>query len=401
MNADLEKSISSTCSSALPSWRTATKFAYLLGIAFALVMLRMVPPAPPFSEKLGRATYWQSYETSYFASLRSYEVPVEKVLSAGDIPVIVFGDSAIRGTGAVSADVWTRILERKLQETNPRIRVINYAQNAGDLLAPFLYHYLQKRYPDAYYIVQWPLSSETGVRHPFHFWLTSEIMLRDGESNPACKHSFATVPRGSTSEAENYAFVLASLNILTNYLDWGNWIRYVWLGRVTQTSSRRVSIEPLSSIGESDLPVLQFTPPVESSQNTMRQIFSGNLDAWVKYLDRPFLARKAYFDEIFPQLQRSHLLLLSLDFNPYYAPYADKARMKQWHEVWRQIVTEMDKVDGLSWLSVSSARGEFEENDFMDLGHLTPRGQAKLANKVADKILSLSGWVSPRSSSKP
>jgi hypothetical protein len=167
--------------------------AFLGGVATAMLITRAVPPAPIYSSHLGRATYWQSYETSYFASLQAYEKPIRDLLAQGLVPVVVFGDSTIRGTGATDEGIWTRELEKQLHAVNPRVRVLNYAQNAGDLMGPFLYHYLQKRFPQARYIVQWHFSSEVGMRHQFHFWLTSEIALRDGQRNPAVTRSFNLV----------------------------------------------------------------------------------------------------------------------------------------------------------------------------------------------------------------
>ena len=179
--------------------------------------------APAFSPQLGRANYWQSYESSYFATVRAYEAPIQAILAAGNIPVVVFGDSSIRGAGASGADVWTRCLERRLQAVEPRVRVLNYAQNAGDMMGPLLYHHLQKKFPAIHCLVQWHFASEVGARHPFHYWLTSEIAWRDGKQNPAVQRSFRIVP--VSAPEERAAFVLAGLNLVTNYLDVGNWIR--------------------------------------------------------------------------------------------------------------------------------------------------------------------------------
>ena len=235
----------------------------LSGFLAGFLLMQFVPPAPPFSPNLGRATYWQSYETSYFASLRSYEKVVAESLHSGEIPLIIFGDSTIRGTGANGTEVWTKVLEGKLQESDPRIKVINFAQNAGDLVGPFLYHHLQKKFPQAYYIVQWHFPSEVGVRHPFHYWLTSEIALRDKDANPAVARSFSVVPiwknkitsyLSSGFTVEEFSFLMSGLNITTNYLDLGNWFRYLLLGYPTITEQRAPIILPLRNAKDMDLP---------------------------------------------------------------------------------------------------------------------------------------------------
>jgi len=328
------------------------------------------------------------------ASLRSYEQPIRDILAEGNIPVVVFGDSTIRGTGAIGDDVWTRQLEKRLQAANSRVRVLNYAQNAGDLMGPFLYHHLQRIFPQARYIVQWHFASEVGLRHPFHYWLTSEIALRDGRSNPAVLHAFKTVPISKWDERG--AFVLAAFNILTNYLDAGNWVRYRWLGRIYQDSDRRVKVGALHTVGESDVTVLKFVPPEdEKTIEAMRGYFSSFLTMRDNYVQRPLLERAEYFARMFPADQRSHLLLFTLDLSPYYAPRSDVARMDTWRTMWAKLRTDMALIPNLSWVSLTGSAGELEVDDYVDLGHLTPSGQRRLAEVVGDKLTGPGGWFDP------
>lgn len=385
-------------------WVRLSALSFLIGFVVALLIVRALPPAPAFSPQLGRATYLQSYETSYFATVRAYEAPIAAILSDGLIPVVVFGDSSIRGTGAAGDEVWTRVLERRLQAVESRVRVVNYAQNAGDLVGPFLFHHLQRKFPDARYIVQWHFPSEVGVRHPFHFWLTSEIALRDGNENPAVKHSYAIVPAwynepyafvSAGLREEHYSFALASLNIATNYLDAGNWVRYLFLGRSFLDSNRNVNIQPLRDVSESDVPIRAFTPPVSESVKTMSEIFFNHIPAQKAYLQRSLADRSAYFAELFPPSLRSHLLLVTSDFNPYYAPHNNKEKMKEWAENWEQLRTDMAKITDLRWVSITGSDGELQVDDFIDLGHLTPQGQRKLADAVADNLLAPGGWFAP------
>ena len=374
-------------------WARLSTLAFLLGLIAALLIVHALPPAPPFSPQLGRATYWQSYETSYFASVRAYEELLRSTLAAGNIPIVVFGDSTLRGTGAVGADVWTRLLEQRLQTADPRVRVLNYSQNAGDLMGPFLFHHLQKKFPDAYYINQWHFSSEVGVRHPFHYWLTAEIALRDGNANPAVKHSFHIVP--VKTPEERYAFVLAGANIAINYLDVGNWIRYRWMGRPFFDSDRKVKVQPLRDVAEADVTTTRFTPPAAASAQTMREVFRANVDAWVAYVKRPLAERAAYFAEMYPPALRSHMLLLTLDFNPYYAP-RDEIKAMAWRTSWVQLRADMRQISDLRWVSLAPSQGEMQQDDFSDLGHLTVHGQQLLADAVADNLLSPGGWFGPK-----
>jgi hypothetical protein len=355
--------------------------------------VRWLPPAPAFSPQLGRATYWQSYETSYFATVRTYEELLRSTLAAGNIPIVVFGDSTLRGTGAVGADVWTRLLEQRLQAAEPRIRVLNYAQNAGDLMGPFLFHHLQKKFPDVFFINQWHFSSEVGIRHPFHYWLTSEIALRDGDANPAVKRSFQTVP--VKSPEERYAFVLAGANLALNYLDVGNWIRYRWMGRPFFDGDRQVKVQPLRDVAEADVSIMRFTPPAPAAAQYMREIFTDNLTAWEAYVKRPLTERAAYFAEMYPPALRQRLLMLTLDFNPYYAP-RDEAKASAWRASWVQLRADMRRMPDLRWVSLTGSQGELHDDDFSDLGHLTVHGQRVLAEAVGDNLLSPGGWFGPK-----
>jgi hypothetical protein len=379
------------------------KKSYLfLGFLTGLLLIQFVPPAPPFSPDLGRASYWQSYETSYFATLRSYENIIAKAIDAKEIPLIIFGDSTIRGTGANGSEVWTRVLETKLQQSNPRIKVINFAQNAGDIMGPFLYHHLQRKFPEAYYIVQWHFSSEVGVRHPFHYWLTSEIALRDGGKNPAVERSFAVVPvwkeELSTNfrigpSTEQFAFVMAGLNVATNYLDVGNWFRYLLLGYPTITAKRTPIILPLRNAKDMDVPRRSFIPPDDNQVNEMKKIFLGQEKARQIYLEEPFEKHQRYFLEMFPATQRANLFLLTLDFNPFYAPFNDTTKNSQWASNRRELGREMERMPDLRWISLSASQGNFEVNDYIDLGHLTPSGQFKLASAVSNFVLNPPFWL--------
>jgi hypothetical protein len=368
--------------------------AFLAGVAAVFIIVRQMPPPPPFSPELGRATYWQSYESSYFASLRSYETLIAKVIARGEVPVVVFGDSTIRGSGATRERVWTSVLEDQLRVANPRIRVLNFAQNAGDLMGPFLYHHLHERFPDAYYIVQWHFASEVGVRHPFHYWLTSEIALRDGKRNPAVRRSLSVVPVAKPEERS--AFVMAALNIATNYLDVGNWVRYRWLGRMEFASDRTVKVRPLLSAPDNDVDYAGFKAPAQADTiAALSKYFRNHLDHRRQYVLRPFAEREAYFAEMYPTTQRARLLVLTLDLNPYYAPTTDKELMDTWRDNWKRLRADMALIPDLRWVSLTGADGGLQVDDFLDLGHLTVGGQRRVAETVAANLIGPGGWFDP------
>jgi len=382
-------------------FESTRKSHLLVGFLAGLLLVQFVPPAPPFSPNLGRATYWQSYETSYFASLKSYEKVVAESLNSGEIPLIIFGDSTIRGTGANGAEVWTKVLEGKLQQLDPRIEVINLAQNAGDLVGPFLYHHLQRKFPQAYYIVQWHFPSEVGVRHPFHYWLTSEIALRNKQINPAVARSFSIAPiwenkltsyLRSGFSVEQSSFLLAGMNIATNYLDLGNWFRYLLLGYPTITSQRIPVILPLRNAKDKEFPRRSFKLSDIHQIEEMKKIFVDQEKARQVYLNEPFEKHQNYFKEMFPSSQRTNLYLLTLDFNPYYAPNQDTTINSAWARNRKVLNKAMEKIPDLKWISLSGSQGDFEINDYIDLGHLTPNGQSKLATSVYQFILDHPFW---------
>lgn len=375
---------------------------FILGFLTPVFLTHFLPPAPPFSPVLGRATYHQSYETSYFSSVRGYENLISKAYAAGEIPLIVFGDSSIRGTGASKDRVWTTRLEKDLRKIQPNIRVINFAQNAGDLVGPFLYHHLYTKFPNAYYIVQWNYPAQVGVRHPFHYWLTSEILLRDGNKNPVVKKSYEVVrllPNDLTIDTfknynypEIYSLLLAGLNIGMNYLDAGNWMRYLAFGRLYTDEKKKIIIEPLKNAPESDIDYFNFKIIEEDSAKMMRHIYKSLQKARHEYLQTPVEDRKKYFDEIFPIAMRDHLLLLTIDLNPYYASSDGPDYAKIMNGDWSQIKSNMSQIPKMNWLALTASMGDMTINDYMDLGHLTPQGQEKLSLAVDSYITNRLGW---------
>ena len=78
----------------------------------------------------------------------------------------------------------------------------------------------------------------------------------------------------------------------------------------------------------------------------------------------------------------------------------DEAKMKSWRESWIRLRSDMAQIADLRWLSLTAAQGETEVNDFMDLGHMTPQGQSRLANAVAEKLLASGGWFGPETLGK-
>ena len=387
-----------------PTRRWQARFGtalFVAGLLAAIFAVRSLPPAPLYSPRLGRATYWQSNESAYFASLRAYEQPIRELLADGYLPIVVFGDSTIRGVGATGEDVWTRQLEKRLQAANPRVRVLNYAQNAGDLMGPFLYHHLQKKFPQAHYIVQWFFPSAVGPRHRFHYWLTSEIVLRDGRENPAVAHSLNTVP--VATQEERLAFALAALNVTTNYLDAGNWVRYLWLGWPFRDHGHRVKIAALRDAAESDVGFARFVAPTAEQAATVRGHFLVYQNARANYLNLTASSQEAYFAEMFPGEQRRRLLLLTLDFNPYFAPQTDNVARETWRTQWTRLRANMARMSDLTWVSLTGSAHELEVDDYFDMGHLTIGGQHKLAEKVADRLLAPDGWfpAAPGPTPKP
>jgi hypothetical protein len=74
------------------------------------------------------------------------------------------------------------------------------------------------------------------LRHPLHFWLTSDIILRDGSSNPAVAIGLDKTPINTTSPTEWLYLVMAGVNIVAPHLDFGNLLRYWALGNVSVSS---------------------------------------------------------------------------------------------------------------------------------------------------------------------
>ena len=125
----------------------------------------------------------------------------------------------------------------------------------------------------------------------------------------------------------------------------------------------------------------------------MNGYFEAHEEARLKYLERSINDRTAYFDRVYPKELRSHLMLLTLDFNPYYATISNKAKMNQWADLWIKLRRDMLNIKDLKWLSITSALDEQHVDDFVDLGHMTIPGQKVLANNVANYITNNTNWL--------
>lgn len=355
----------------------------LSGIIAGLQISRLFPAPPVFSDWLGRATYYQSYENNYFASLRSFDEHISRVVKSGRTPVIVLGDSTMRGTGAGGPNVWTVQLQQRLAASNSSLTVINFAQNAGDLLAPYLFYHFYEKYPTAIFVWGWHHTNVSMLRHPFHFWLTSEIILRDGRDNPAVAIGLDETPINTTSPSEWGSLVLAGLNIITPYLDVGNHLRYWAFGNIAISAKRNPTLIPLSEDSYEEPDVFLFSPRPDLDYNaSMSKIYYGFEEALKGFVERPSSKIQQYFDQEFSHKYRGRLLVAMIDLNPYFANQSSGAKTER-SKNWQSLRKRMAEVPGLNWTSLIADEGDLSAEDFVDLGHLNVAGQAKLADQVS------------------
>jgi hypothetical protein len=356
------------------------------GVVTGLQTMRFFSAPPVFSERLGRITNLQSYENNYFASLRSFTQQITRIVNSGLIPVIVLGDSTFRGTGATGNDVWTVRLQQHLSQINPALKVINLSQNAGDLVAPYLFYHWYREFPQAIFVVQWHYSNHDMVRHPFTYWLTSEIILRDGRTNPAVVSGLDRVP--ITSAAEWGSLIMAAMNIVAPYLDLGNSIRYWVVGNLSVSSWHNPILTPQADSAERDISVNSFTPPTDPALNkTMRDIHSALMDDLGKFVETADRS-KTFFDAAYEQAYRSRLMLVVVDWNPYYGSMDRSAELiNQQH--WRLLRERLAAISGLNSVSLLAGLDELSVNDFVDLGHLSVPGQARIAEVVAKALATM------------
>lgn len=356
----------------------------LAGVAVGLQVMRFFPAPPVFSERLGRITNLQSYENNYFASLRSFTQKITRTLNSGRIPVIVLGNSTFRGTGATGNDVWTVRLQQYLVHIDPALEVINFSQNAGDLIAPYLFYHWYREFPQAIFVLQWHYTNHDFVRHPFTYWLTSEIILRDGRSNPAVARGLDRVP--ITSAAEWGSLIMAAVNIVAPYLDLGNDLRYWALGNLSVSSWHNPIVTPLADAEERDISENSFTPRNDPAFNTtMRGIHRALMEALGKFVEPSADGIQEFFDGNYGQSYRSRLLLVTVDWNPYFGP-RDRSTEVVNRQHWQLLRERMASVSGLNWISLLAGLGELSVDDFVDLGHLSVPGQARLAEVVAKAL---------------
>jgi hypothetical protein len=361
--------------------RHAFTLAMLLGVAAGLQVMRLFPPPPVFSEQHGRITHFQSYENNYFASLRSFTHHVARVVEVGRIPVIVLGDSSFRGTGATGGNVWTARLQQHVKSINPALHVINFSQNAGDLIAPYFFYHLQALFPQALFVVQWNYTNSAMERHPFTYWLTSEIILRDWHSSPAVDIGLKRMPLRS---AEWPTIIMAAVNIAAPYLDLGNYLRYWALGYLSISAEHNPTVTPLMDAPDTELDWFKFTPRNDVRWNaTMREVYRNMMDELDKVALRTSGEMKQFFDGYYPPAYRRRLLLVTVDLNPHFAPDAEPLALARRIRDWQLLRESVTAVPDLHWTSLIADSDELSENDYVDLGHLNVRGQARLAQTVA------------------
>lgn len=188
---------------------------------------------------------------------------------------------------------------------------------------------------------------------------------------------------------------MAALNIGTNYLDLGNWVRYRWLGYPEVTRTRSVRISCLADAPDREKNHVEFTPIEPEAESHLQKVFVSFLENRRAEMERPSADRKAYFDRVFPPGTRGHLLLISLDLSPHYAPINQPELMETWRNNWRHLRAEMANFPDLRWLSITGADGGMTTGDFLDAGHLTVAGQQHLAQAVAAEIAARGGWLDP------
>jgi len=359
----------------------------LIGIITGLQVARVFPAPPVFSDRFGRLTHYQSYENNYFASLRSFTEHVARVVDSGRTPVIVLGDSAIRGTCAAGDNVWTARLQQHLALVDPSLSVINFAQNAGDLLAPYFFYHFYKKFPQAIFVLGWHHTNASMLRHPFHFWLTSEIILRDGRDNPAVAIGLDETPINSTSPTEWLSLVMAAMNIVAPYLDLGNHLRYWAFGNLSISSQHNPILTSLASDTNDEPEISSFTAKPDPKFNTsMSQIYWGVVESLKTFVERPRNEVQKYFDKEYGPAYRDRLLIVTFDINPYFAIPAEPQVLAARDRYWKLLRERMAEVPGLNWTALTAGAGELSVDDFCDIGHLSVPGQAKLAERVANAL---------------
>lgn len=368
----------------------------LVGVIVGLQVTRLFPAPPVFSHEIGRATYSQSYENNYFASLRSFNQKIEEVVGAGRTPVIVLGDSTFRGTGANGENVWTFRLQQLLARANPSLSVINFSQNGGDLLAPYLFYYFHKRFPTAIFVVGWHPTNNSMARHPFHYWLTSEIILRDGRANPAVAIGLDKVPINASSPTEGMSLVMAAVNIVAPYLDLGNFFRFWFFGNLSISASHNPIVVPLSASVDSEVERFGFVPSENPEFNvSMRNIYWAIVQRLEELVEHPDSVRRL-FDEEYGVAFRDRLLIVVTDLNPYFSLPAETSTLSARNAYWQTLRDRMKEVSGLNSTAMTAGGGELSMDDFVDLGHLSVAGQKKLAERVAAELVKMPVALSER-----
>lgn len=164
------------------------------------------------------------------------------------------------------------------------------------------------------------------------------------------------------------------------------------MGRPFVNERRIPQIIALKNVEDSGTSVFKFTEPSKEYFLEMQNIFLAQIEARQKYIESDKAARDKYIELMYPLELRKNLLLLTLDMNPYYVRELPRSRIIEWKEQWLTLAKDMQDYSKLNWVNLTSANDDFTINDYMDLGHLTPSGQAKLASRVSKVILEKTNW---------
>jgi hypothetical protein len=368
-----------SCSSAWPA------IPLILGIIVGSQTGRLVHPAPAYSDLLGRASYHISFRNNYFAGLKSFEEKVDKVIEQGRVPLIVLGDSTIRGTGARTENVWTWVLQKMLdQHHGLNFKVLNFAQDGGDRVGPFMFFHLYERYPQARFVVQWQLGEKIGTRSPSHIWITDQIILDDWTKN----YAVSRIEPASLTREELLWAGLAGLDMLFPYNDLFNNLRYYYAGGVERDKPFpfAFSIRPLQAALEVDQDVGVFRPNEKQLSDLAAGFCGGLTAARIAFMNEHKSDFRSFMEQQYPAKVRDRLIMLTLDYNPLCEPQS-ASEVARYTEMWICFRAELGRIEDLEALTMTWTDQELSNDDFIDHAHLTVQGQRKLASRVYSKVI--------------
>jgi hypothetical protein len=367
---------------------------FLLGLILSLTSLSLLGASlvpPDLVQNFIRFHPWNGIESNFYPTAPDIRAILDSALAgepAGTEPVIVLvgGTSVFEGTSQAPPQVWTQQLQQILGD---RFRVLNLAQRAGrpndfgNLAAEMLlkdhrrFIYLCDAMPAEFTI---PIEKSYYLKTVFDAWLRGYLLdwpARDAKMRSAFWD-------GSAQFRETAWGALADRYLNFNSL-W-TYVSFEIAGTIWNKVEATESMRPLREFPDAEPPPEWWDqrgyPTGDIDTLSMSQVRKQIFPPQQKYWDKV----RAGIEEQMPvQLREKSLVVVNLN-SPY---YLDRLSPEEQAGFMRQADQMAHLLTDAGLYRALVVAGDFTDRDYTDRVHLSVRGGAKLADRIAPEIVEM------------